>query len=300
MQRSAFMPQLAVLVSTVLWGTMWIPVRRMHEAGSSGATATTIGFLIPLAVLLPAALWRRQRTLEGLRETGAAGLWLALGIALYTEALVRGQIAHAILLFYLTPVWSTLLARIVLGVPITGRRLTTIVLGLAGMLIVFGAGTAMPFPVATSHWMGLSAGLAWAVAMVTTKRGGSVPIFDRLFAHFVFLGPVFFLATLLPGEGGASRFAVHLPADALPWLLAFALIWMLPVVWLTVFGASHVDPGRFAILLMFEIVVGLTTVALFTNEPLRAREIVGALLILGASGAEIATTRPSGSDPVVV
>jgi hypothetical protein len=43
---------------------------------------------------------------------------------------------------------------------------------------------------------------------------------------------------------------------------------------------------------MFEIVVGLTTAALLTDEPFGPREIAGAVLILGASGAEIATDRP--------
>ena len=289
---SAFTPQLAVLASTILWGTLWIPVRRLHETGSSGAWVTTIGFLIPLAVLLPAAVWRGERTREGLRELGAPGLWLALGIALYTEGIVRGQVARVILLFYLTPVWSTLLARIVLGEAITARRLATIALGLAGLLVIFGAGAAIPLPRGSADWMGLAAGVAWAVAMVASHRGRSRPLFDRIFVHFVFLGPVFFLVTLIPGGGAAVGFELELGARSLLWLLAFALIWMLPVVWLTLFGARYVDPGRFAILLMFEIVIGLTTVALLTDEPLGRREIVGALLILGASGAEIAIKRP--------
>jgi drug/metabolite transporter (DMT)-like permease len=291
-RRSAFTPQLAVLSSTVLWGTLWIPVRRMHEEGSSGALATTLGFLIPLVVLLPAAVWRGERTLRGLRELGAPGLWLALGIALYTEGIVRGQVARIILLFYLMPVWSTLLARVVLGEPISARRLATIVLGLTGMLTIFGAGAGIPFPVASADWMGLAAGVSWALATVAANRGRSRPIFDRVFVHFVFLGPVFLLVTLVPGAGAGSGFDIDLRPHSVLWLLAFALIWMLPVVWLTLFGAGRIDPGRFAILLMFEIVIGLTTVALLTDEPLGRREIIGGLLILGASGAEFVTQGP--------
>ena len=290
--RSSFAAHLAVVASTLLWGTLWIPVRLMHETGSSGALATTIGFLIPLAVLLPAALLRGQSTLKGLRASTASGLWLALGIALYTEAVVRGPISHAILLFYLTPVWSTLLARSVLGEPITARRIATIALGLAGMLIIFGAGAAVPASVTTGDWIALSAGVAWALALVASKRGRSLPTFDRVFVHFVFLGPVFFLATLIPGDRNVVGLDLQLAANSLFWVLAFALIWMLPVVWLTIFGASHVEPGRFAVLLMFEIAVGLTTAALLTDEPLGPREIAGALLILGASGAEIAVGLP--------
>jgi drug/metabolite transporter (DMT)-like permease len=183
----------------------------------------------------------------------------------------------------------------VLGQPISARRIMTIVLGLAGMLVVFGAEAGSPSSISTADWMGLAAGAAWAVAMVASHRAGSSPVFDRVLAHFVFLGPVFLLVTLVPGDAAAPGFELPLDRASLLWMLAFALIWMLPVVWLTIFGASHIAPGRFAILLMLEIAVGLTSVALLTDEPLGAREIIGALLILGASGAEIAI-RPAMPD----
>ena len=290
-RRSDLAPQLAVLVSTLLWGTLWIPVRSMNQGGAAGAWITTLGFLIPLAVLLPVALARRRRTLAGLRQLRFAGLWLALGIALYTEGLVRGQIARVILLFYLTPMWGTLLARIFLGEPITGRRLATIVLGFAGMLVIFGADLG-PSRSATADWMGLAAGFSWAVAMVAFNRGASVPLFERVFVHFVFLAPVFFLVTLVPGDAGNAGIALQPGLRFLPWLLAFSLLWMLPVIGLTVFGASHLDPGRFAILLMFEIVVALASAALLTDEPFGARELAGAALVLAAIGVEIGAVRP--------
>jgi drug/metabolite transporter (DMT)-like permease len=147
----------------------------MHEGGASGAWVTTIGFFIPLAVLLPLALAQWRRTLGGLRQLCFAGFWLALGIALYTEGIVRGQIAHVILLFYLTPMWGTLLARMFLHQPITGRRLATIVLGLAGMLVLFGIDLGAPSLSATADWMGLAAGFSWAVAMVAFNRGAPRP-----------------------------------------------------------------------------------------------------------------------------
>jgi drug/metabolite transporter (DMT)-like permease len=296
-RRPHLAAQLAILASTVLWGTLWIPVRRMHEAGSSGAWVTTLGFLIPLGVLLPVALVRWRSTLVGLRELRFAGFWLALGIALYTEGVVRGQIARVILLFYLTPVWGTLLARIFLREPITGRRLATIVLGFSGMLVIFGIDDGIPSPRSEADWMGLAAGFAWAVAMVAFNREASRPLFERAFVQFVFLGPIFFLVTLIPGDGSTASIALHLPAHSLAWLLAFALLWMLPVIWLTVYGASYVDPGRFAILLMFEIVVGLATAALLTDEPFGTRELTGAVLVMGAIGVEIGAVRPNTAEP---
>jgi drug/metabolite transporter (DMT)-like permease len=285
--RPQLAPQLAILASTLLWGTLWIPLRQLRTAGLGGASATVLGFLLPLAVLLPFAVGRGRRSLTSVRALAFGGFWLALGIALYAEGVVRGQVARVILLFYLTPVWSTLLGRAFLGEPITGRRVLTIVLGLAGMLVIFGVGSGSPLPRAAADWMGLAAGVAWGVAMVSVNRSAAHPAFDRVFVHFLFLGPVFLLVALLPGGGSGLDLDVARLFDSLAWLLALALIWLLPVLWLTIFGASHLDPGRVAIFLMFEIVVALTTAALWAGEPVGPRELVGALLIVGASGVEI-------------
>ncbi len=259
----------------------------MREAGSGGSWATTIGFLIPLLVLFPVALRRWRQTLRSFRELAVAGSCLALGIALYSEGVVRGQIAHVILLFYLTPVWSTLLARLFLAEPITGRRVATIALGLAGMFVIFSIGGAMPVPHTSGDWMGLTAGFSWAVAMVAFNRHKPGPLFDRVFVHFVFLAPVFFVVTLIPESGVSSGLDLFVNEGMLPWILGFALIWVLPVVWLTIFGASRLDPGRVAILLMFEIVIGLLTAALLTDEPLGPRELLGAGLVMSAIAVEI-------------
>ena len=300
MQGSTVGPNLAILSSAMLWGTLWIPLRQLHEAGASGPWATTAGFLLPLILLLPAALGRWRRILGGGWALGMVGLCLASSIALYSEGLVRGQVARVILLFYLTPVWSTLLARLLLGEPIRLRRVVTILLGLAGMGVIFGVDAGTSLAAASPEWMGLTAGLLWAVAMVYIRRTASRPSFDRVFVQFVFLGPVFLATSLLPGRGPGVDLEASILLDSAPWLVAFAGVWMLPVIWLTVFGASRLDPGRVAVCLMLEIVVGLTTAALLTDEPFGWRECIGAVLILGASGVEITATRPAlrraGSD----
>jgi drug/metabolite transporter (DMT)-like permease len=290
--RSTLAPSLAILWSTLLWGTLWIPLRRIHEAGPSGASAVTAGFLLPLILLLPFALARWRRILKGGWALGMAGFLLSLSIALYSEGLLRGTVARVLLAFYLTPVWSTLFERLLLAQPIAGRRVLTIILGLAGMLVIFGSEAGLPLPRASAEWMGLAAGVAWGLSMVFVKRTASRPIFDRVFAHFVFLGPAFLLATLIPGGESSFGFEIRALVDSASWLMAFAVLWMLPVVWLTIFGASHLGPGRVAIFLMLEIVVGLTTASLLTDEPFGTRELIGAVLITGACGVEMGIARP--------
>jgi drug/metabolite transporter (DMT)-like permease len=178
-----------------------------------------------------------------------------------------------------------------LGEPITGRRIGTIVLGLAGLAVIFGVEAGIPAPKGAGDWMGLTAGVAWALAMVNLNRTVDRPLFDRIFVQFVFLGPIFFLVALMAGSTPNLSPSTETLLDSLPWLLAFSLAWMLPVMLLTIVGASRLDPGRVAILLMFEIIVGLTTAAVLTDEPFGLREAAGAALILAASGTELTPRR---------
>jgi drug/metabolite transporter (DMT)-like permease len=276
---------LAVLGSAVLWGTLWIPLRRMHAA-ADGPLATALGFALPLLLLLPMALSPRRRRELRLRRLLAPVAWLALGIALYAEGLLRGDVARVVLLFYLAPVWATLLARIVLGEPIAARRLATLALGLGGLASLFGPAAGGAAARTAGDWMGLAGGLAWSIALVQTRSRPLEPLFDAVLAHFVLLAPLFLCMAWLPG--GATPEAAHaLPLAAIPWVFAFGLLWMLPVVALTLFGAGRLDPGRFAILLMFEIVVALGTAAALTDEPFGAREAIGAGLILASIAVEV-------------
>ena len=139
--------------------------------------------------------------------------------------------------------------------------------------------------------MGLTAGVSWALAMVNLNRTAERPLFDRVFVQFLFLGPIFFVVALMAGGTPHLVPSTETLLDSGPWLLAFSLAWMLPVMWLTIVGASRLDPGRVAILLMFEIIVGLTTAAALTDEPFGLRELVGAAFILAASGTELSPQR---------
>jgi drug/metabolite transporter (DMT)-like permease len=292
-QRHDLRWEMAILCSALLWGTLWIPLRALRATGLSDASATTVGFLLPIILLIPFAPGRWRRILAGGWPLGLASFCLAVSIALYAEGVVRGQVARVLLLFYLTPVWSTLLGRWILGEAITGRRIGTIILGFAGLAVIFGVDAGVPAPIGVGDWMGLTSGAAWALAMVNLHRTVERPLFDRIFVQFVFLGPIFFLVAWFTGGIHHARPGVEALLDSAPWLLAFALAWMLPVIWLTIVGASRLDPGRVAILLMFEVIVGLTTAALLTDEPFGAREAVGAGLILAASGTELTRRRRS-------
>jgi len=285
-------PSLAIVVSTFLWGTLWIPLRELDRVGLHGAWATTIGFTIPLLLLLPVGLARWRSILAGGWPVLAAGFLMAACLALYAEGLLRGYVARVILLFYLTPVWSTLLARVMLGQPVTRGRVIGITLGLTGMFVVFGIGNGPPLPRSIAEWMGLLSGFCWGWSMVYVRRAEGATDLEKVFVQFVFLGVLFALLSLIPGGRSWSIPSSGLLFGSTKWLLAIGVIWMPAVLWLTMFGGSRIDPGRVALLLMLEVVIGLVSAALLTTEPFGWRELLGAILILAACGSEFFAATP--------
>jgi len=296
LRRSDLAASLPILASALLWGTLWIPLRALRATGDRAPLLTAIGFLLPLAVLAPIAMRRWPQLRRGGLPLCAAGLGLALAIALYAEGLVRGSVSRVVLLFYLMPVWTTLIARVRLAQPITSRRVASIALGLAGLLVVYGPGSAGPSANTAGDWMGLVAGICWAATMVLFLPAAGQTAFDRVFAQFGFLAPAYLVVHLVPGAQAAAAAAAEPLAGAVPfplgWVLAFGLAWMLPVVWLTIFGASRLEPGRAAVLFMLEIAVALVSAGVLAGEPFGAREAIGAALIAGAGLSELLPVAP--------
>ena len=279
-------PTLAILASTVLWGTWWIPLRTLDALGLGSIWTTGGGLLIPLLVMLPVVVMRRSRIAAAGWPLILGAFFFACALALYAEGVLRGQVARVILLFYLTPVWSTLLARFMLGQMITPRRILTLVFGLAGMLVILEADNASPLPRNAGEWLGLVSGFAWGLAMVYTQRTPTHPVVDKVALQFIFALLVFTGLTLIPGGREWSAAGLDLTVTSLGWLLGFAFVWNLPVVWLTFYGGGRIEPGRVAILLMMEVAIGIITASLFTDEPFGPREFIGAVLIISAGITE--------------
>ena len=99
-----------------------------------------------------------------------------------------------------------------------------------------------------------------------------------------FLLPLFFLAlTLVPGGRETQMHSFDFASNnTYLWILLFSVVWLLPSIFFTFVSVEILDPGRINILLMFEVVIGITSAALLTNEIIGLREIVGGVVIVSA------------------
>lgn len=279
---------LAILSTNLLWGTYWIPLRQMTAAGGGETQATLWGYAVAATIMVPIAVarWRAISSMPMLSFVGI--LVLAICLALYSESLTRGQVARVLLLFYLTPIWSMVFARFLLGEPISAVRAIAIALGLCGAAVMLGLESDLPLPRGEAEWMGLLAGVLWGLAATLlnlsrrrTPQDASESLQTTL---LLILAPVtIYLATLIPGESSTAIAFSAPTGSGFYWAAAFAIIWLIPVAWLTLYGASRIDPTRVGIFLLLDVVIGAASASLLAGEPFGTAEALGASLIVSAA-----------------
>jgi len=267
-----------------VWGVFWIPLRALEEIGLHGLWITVVYFLIPTICVIPITLWRWIHVKNGGLSLQLTAMLAGGALLLYSTAIVYTDVVRAILLFYLTPIWASILARIFLGDEITTQRIIAMATAVLGMLTIFGLGTRFPIPQNIGDWLGIGSGFLWAVAMVRIRMTESHSAIELTTGFFqwslIFSASVAWLLapTYIP--------KIEQTLPVLPLLFFFTAFLVLPGTYASLWGPKHLSPGIVGLLFMSEIVVGAISVAIFAGEPFGIREFIGVFLILGASIVE--------------
>lgn len=282
------LPTLAIAFASVLWGVYWIPVRHLEGLGLEGVWPQIFLNVAFFVVALPIAIFRFKEVSDGglrmMRDTFCVGL----AITLYGNAFIFTDVVRAVLLFYLSPVWATIIGMIWLGEKLNLQRVGAIVLAFAGLFVILGFEDGVPLPHNIGDWMGLISGITWAIGSALVFSSKDKGALATTF-HFAFMAMVSgFLMLLLFSSAliGAPPTRAVAEATLLPTLLTAGLL-VSPLMFLTLWGAQRLSPGRVGILLMGEIVVGVSTAAILTGEPFGLREITGAVLVISAGLLEV-------------
>ena len=284
-RRPDRLPSVLLMLASATWGVFWIPLRYLRDAGFEGAWSTSAYFGIGVAVLAPIALVRWRLIRIGGGALLLTGLLSGTAIALYILSFLFTTVAKALLLFYLTPVWSTLTGRFLLGEVITRARALALVLGLGGLWIILGGEGALPVPRNVGDWMALASGIIWAYAAVRLNQSDARP--TEWLNVFMIGGLLVSVGCLvLRPEISTPPSLAGLNATAVWVLIAIAIV-SLPINLIILWGANRLNPGRVGLLLMAEVVVGLAAAAVITDEPYGVREASGTVLILGAALVDI-------------
>lgn len=289
---SPWAPALALLFNAFVWGISWWPFRELHARGLHPLWATGAVFGVSLAAVI---LWRPR---AGRAFAAHPLLWLLAVACGFTNVgfnwgVTIGDVVRVVLLFYLMPAWSVLLAWPLLGERPTPLRLLRLAMALGGVAIVLQDGGGWPVPRSLPDWLALGGGLSFALTNILLRRLAAVPAESRMWAMFGG-GTAMALGSALLGltQGAVPG----LPAPAVAWMaitMALAMGFLLSNAALQ-FGAARLAAHTTALIMLSEVVfASLSSVALGAAE-LSTRTLAGGALIFGAAAWSAWPSRRQG------
>ena len=286
-----FLPVLALVFNAFVWGVSWWPFRQLHGAGVHPLWATAL--VVTLAVV--GLLLARPGVFTRTRAYPA--LWLlALSSGLtnvaFNWAVTVGDVVRVVLLFYLMPAWSVLLAWRVLGERPTRTAVLRLVMAFAGVVLVMvPADTSLQRLVghlSGADLLALAGGFCFALTNVTLRRLHQLPSESRMLAMF---GGGALMATASACAGLLAGFVTPVPALAMGWVvvaLLLATAFLLSNYALQ-YGATRLAAGTTALIMLSEVVFASVSSVLLTDTALDARTVLDGSLIVSA--ALLATLR---------
>ena len=276
---------LACAYSGIAWGLFWIPLRGMDAAGITDAWATVLFYGIPLLLFLPWILKNFRRLVHGGWSLHLIGITTGGSLAFYSNSLLYTEVVRSLVLYYTTPLWSLLLARMLLAEKITPARALAIPFGIAGVLVMFNVDQGFPWPENIGDWMALIGAVGWAIAAVLLRKDDGSRSMEICAVYFFYGVLASVLLALSPMAGDINLPEWSTVVDVLPWSIPIAII-VIPGAYAAFWGAPHLNPGVVGLLMMTEISVGAITAALWANEPVGFRELTGILFITLAGLSE--------------
>lgn len=279
LKYSSFFPTIALLWAATFWGTVWYPLRLLEAAGLNGLWTTWVIFCVAALPGLWLAWPKRAEMLERpglLLLIAVANGWLNVAFVL---AVLEGNVLRVLLLFYLSPLWSTMLAWWWLGERPSRFGLATLLLAMLGaLLMLWNSALGFPWPEDRADWFAITAGMGFSFSNVAMRRLRHLS--DPLRAAVSWWGVVLVV-------GG------WLLVTQAPWPTISSEAWMgavlLGVVGIfiaslcLVYGVSRMPVHRSAVILLFELVAGAVSAQLLTEEIVTAVEWFGGGLIMLAA-----------------
>lgn len=275
----AALPIFALLFSATAWGVLWYPLRVLDQAGLHGLWSSLILF----GAALLAGGWAAFRHVPSLSSSWRPLLGMALtngwcNVA-FIVAILDGNVVRVTLLFFLSPLWATLLARVFLGEQISARALGMLFLAMGGATIMlWDPHLGYPWPQDAADMLAISAGVAFALSNVFVRKMEHTPLA---------------LKTACAWAGVAVTAGVWIALSQTPlpqvssgvWFGAVAL-GMIGILSMTIavqYGVAHMPVHRSSVILLFELVASAVSSQLLTHELVQPREWIGGLLIAAAA-----------------
>jgi drug/metabolite transporter (DMT)-like permease len=263
--------QIYVALAAVAWSTAGVLQRQLTLDTSTQVFGRAA--FAGAALLGYVAIVERGQVLRGFKSVGAAGIAVALCVAIasgcFIGALNHASVARVLFILAVAPVLAALLAWATLGEPISRRTALAMVLALSGVAVMLGAPGEASL---TGDGLAFVAALAFSVMIVITRWRHDVSM-----APAACLSQAILVAAFLP-------FATpgQISGDDLAWLAALGIGQIgLGFALLTV-GARLIPAAQVGLITLLEVVLGPVWVWLALDERPGTLTLVGGTIVIAA------------------
>lgn len=270
-----------LLSGAAVWGMVWYPFRILELAGLSGMMSSFLSYAFALVfgLAISGPIWRE------LRRAGGWGFLLILSAGWtnfgYVQAIIDGEVMRVLLLFYLAPLWTVFFAHFLLKERLNLYGYAVIVLSLSGALVMlWQPSLGLPLPQNQAEWIGLSAGMSFALMNVVVRHTQHLSVNFKSAA--VWLGTVLLTGLMLLYQGNVMTHLASINPQSW-WLLALLGLVLCATSFAVQFGLTHLPANQAIVLLLFELLFAAVAAYFLANEKMGMQELAGAVLIVSAS-----------------
>ena len=271
-----------LLFGALCWGIVWYPYRIMAEAGVSGIVSSFYTYAI--ATLIVGLYFVRHW--RGIFKLPLSIFWLGL-IAGWTNlsyvlAVIDGEVMRVMLLFYLSPLWTLILAHFLLDEKTHLAGVIAIVASLLGAYIMLNdsASGGFPMPKNNAEWLALSSGLGFSLTNVITRKSIHLSLLAKSFS--IWIGVIAFSLLAVP----FMQITFTLPSvfNLTNWLVMGVIgLLLVAATFFVQYGVTKIEATRASVLFLFELVVAAIASYYLVNERMDFHEWVGGGLIVLAA-----------------
>ena len=282
----------ALAISAGAWGIYWLPQRILEEGGLTGGWGTIAQMIIGVLILSPISVWRKIKGKTSGLELPVTGTLIGGGFICYALSFLLTDVVRALILFYMTPLWTTIFEIMFLKKRPGIERMITLALALGGLWIVFSKQTILPLPENSGDWLALAGGAIFAGGMIRLEIIKTDGVFPLIFSFF-FYGTIFniFAGYLLVDYLGPMP-VIEAFISMASFLIIISVFYFIPTGIVILWSPSKLGAGLCSILFLSEIIVGVISSGILTDEPFGWREIVGSsMIVIGGILAVILTPK---------
>jgi drug/metabolite transporter (DMT)-like permease len=285
---------LALALNALVWGLSWWPLRQLDALGLHPLWATAAVFALATLVLMAISPqgWRHFKQHPQL-------WWLLIASGLtnigFNWAVTTGDVVRVVLLFYLMPTWSLLLAWWLLDERPTRSALMRLSLALVGVVLVLKTPeSSWPLPQDLPDVLALLAGFCFALTNIWLLRLQHTPESSRMVAMFgggaVMATVCALVATATGVIGVVSVSDVPQVATWAPYVVGLSAAFLVSNFTLQ-YGAARLNAHTTAMVMMSEVVfASVSSVALGASALTERVAIGGGMIVLAALLASQAHT----------